>query len=412
MSMRKIWDIAWLYIYTTYKDRSTLMYGFALPLIFTAVIGVGIAGFGDSEAETRWPLLVVDRDSGAMSAGSMSRQLIERLQDDPTLSVEVVGEQTEQEDSPPAVLLLPETFSEQLLAGERVTLILETNAEDSLSDGQIVQQAVQTALNEISSSLQIAAVSLHVAEELSLFEIAGAPSRDTYAADARAEAAELWRAGAPVSVEATQVTRREDTSTEVAVGFEQTSPGIGVMFTMFFITYGGATLLLEREQGTLRRLLTTPISKMAILAGKVLGIFISGVVQFSILVLFGQFVFGVDWGSQPLALALMIVAFIFAITCFSIMLAALVRTYAQVDALSTVIILPMAALGGAMWPSEITPPFMQTLGMFMPTGWAMRGFHDIITRGLGVQEVLLEAGVLFGFGALFLAIGAWRFKFE
>jgi ABC-2 type transport system permease protein len=405
--MRKIWDIAWLYIYTTYKDRSTLMYGFALPLIFTAVLGVGIAGFGDGEAQTRWPLLVVDRDQG-----SMSTQLIERLEADPTLNVEVASELTEQEDAVPAVLLLPETFSEQLLAGERLDLILETNAEDSMSDGQIVQQAVQTALNEVSSSLQIAQVSVRVAKEVGLFDIEGSPDRDAYAEEARDQAAELWQAGPPVTVEGTQVTRREDTSTEIAVGFQQTSPGIGVMFTMFFITYGGATLLLEREQGTLRRLLTTPISKASILAGKVLGVFISGAVQFTILVLFGQFVFGVDWGRQPVALALMIIAFIFAITCFSIMLAALVRTYAQVDALATVIILPMSALGGAMWPNEITPPFMQTLGMFMPTGWAMRGFHDIITRGLGVQDVLLEAGILFGFGALFLAIGAWRFKFE
>lgn len=403
--MRKIWEIAWLYIYTTYKDRSTLMYGFALPLIFTAVIGVGISGFGD-EGQQRWPLLVVDRDPGVMST-----QLIVRLESDPALEVSVVAETAPQDDAPLATLILPETFSEQLLAGEAVTLQLETNAEESIADGQIVQQSVQAALNEVASSIQIAGVSLRVAESIGLFDADGAPDRAAYAEDARSEAATLLQSGAPITVEASQVTRRDDTSTEVAVGFQQTSPGIGVMFTMFFITYGGATLLLEREQGTLRRLLTTPISKASILAGKVLGVFLSGVVQFSILVIFGQLVFGVDWGRQPLALALMIVAFIFSITCFSIMLAALVRTYAQVDALATVIILPMSALGGAMWPSEITPPFMQTLGMFMPTGWAMRGFHDIITRGLGVQDVLLEAGVLFGFGALFLAIGAWRFKF-
>jgi ABC-2 type transport system permease protein len=404
--MRKIWDIAWLYIYTTYKDRSTLMYGFALPLIFTAVIGVGIAGFGD-EGQQRWPLLVVDRDPGVMST-----QLIDRLEADPTLEITVAAQQSAQEDAPLATLILPETFSEQLLAGEIVSLTFETNAEESVSDGQIVQQAVQTALNEVSSSVQIAGVSLRVAERIGMFDVEGAPDRASYTDEARQQGAAYWQDGAPVSVEASQVTRREDTSTEVAVGFQQTSPGIGVMFTMFFITYGGATLLLEREQGTLRRLMTMPISKAAILAGKVLGVFLSGVVQFSILVIFGQFVFGVDWGRQPLALALMIVAFIFSITCFSIMLAALVRTYAQVDALATVIILPMAALGGAMWPSEITPPFMQQIGMFLPTGWAMRGFHDVIMRGLGVQDVLLEAGILFGFGALFLAIGAWRFKFE
>jgi ABC-2 type transport system permease protein len=291
-------------------------------------------------------------------------------------------------------------------------LILETNAEESISDGQIVQQAVLAALSEVSSSLEIADASVRIAEGLALFDLDGAPDRASYQQAARSAAAELWSDGAPVTVQTSQVTRREADEETIPVGFEQTSPGIGVMFTMFFITYGGATLLLEREQGTLRRLLTTPVTKAAILAGKVLGVFVSGVIQFSILVLFGQFIFGVDWGQQPLALALMIVAFVFALTCFGILLAALVRTYAQIDALTTVIILPMAALGGAMWPSEITPPFMQQIGMLLPTGWAMRGFHDIITRGLGFQDVLLEAGILFGFGALFLAIGAWRFKFE
>jgi ABC-2 type transport system permease protein len=94
------------------------------------------------------------------------------------------------------------------------------------------------------------------------------------------------------------------------------------------------------------------------------------------------------------------------------LLAALARTYAQIDALSMLIIMPLAALGGAMWPIEITPPFMQSIALFLPTGWAMRGFHDIITRGLGLQEVLLEAGVLVAFGVVFLAIGVWRFRYE
>jgi hypothetical protein len=42
----------------------------------------------------------------------------------------------------------------------------------------------------------------------------------------------------------------------------------------------------------------------------------------------------------------------------------------------------------------------------------MHGFHDIVTRGLGLEEILLEAGVLVLFGIAFLAIGVWRFKYE
>jgi ABC-2 type transport system permease protein len=247
---------------------------------------------------------------------------------------------------------------------------------------------------------------------LGLFELAGAPDQEVYYADALQAGQRAWQAGAPTSVEASQVTRREDTEVNVPMGFAQTSPGIGVMFTMFFIAYGGAAILLEREQGTLRRLLTMPVSKTAILGGKVLGIFIAGGVQFTIMVLAGIFLFGVDWGREPLALAVMIVSFVFCITCFSILLAALARSYAQIDALTTLIILPLSALGGAMWPIEIVPPFMQQIALFLPTGWAMRGFHDIITRGLGLADVLPEAGMLMSFGVVFLAIGVWRFKYE
>jgi hypothetical protein len=42
----------------------------------------------------------------------------------------------------------------------------------------------------------------------------------------------------------------------------------------------------------------------------------------------------------------------------------------------------------------------------------MDGFSDIITRGLGVQDILLEAGVLLLYGSVFMAIGIWRFRYE
>ncbi len=42
----------------------------------------------------------------------------------------------------------------------------------------------------------------------------------------------------------------------------------------------------------------------------------------------------------------------------------------------------------------------------------MRGFTDVIVRGQGPQDVLLECGVLLGFAAAFFAVGVWRFRYE
>jgi ABC-2 type transport system permease protein len=94
------------------------------------------------------------------------------------------------------------------------------------------------------------------------------------------------------------------------------------------------------------------------------------------------------------------------------LVAALVKTLAQANSLPTVIVLPMAALGGAMWPIEITPLWMQRIGHLFPTAWAIDGFNDILTRGLGLPDVLLECGVLGLYGIAFLALGVWRFKYE
>jgi ABC-type multidrug transport system permease subunit len=192
----------------------------------------------------------------------------------------------------------------------------------------------------------------------------------------------------------------------------QTSPGMIVIFTIFSVLAGISALLLEREQGTLRRLLVMPMGKAALMSGKLLGILIVGITQIIILVLAGIFLFGVDWGQSLPAMLLMIFAFAFSITGLGMLVGSLVRTYAQLDAFSAIIAIPMAGLGGAMWPIEIVPEFMQRLALFFPTGWAMRGFHDIITRGLGLEAVLLEAGVLAAFGLVFLALGIVRFRYE
>lgn len=43
----------------------------------------------------------------------------------------------------------------------------------------------------------------------------------------------------------------------------------------------------------------------------------------------------------------------------------------------------LAALGGCWWPIEITPPWMQSLSLALPTGWAMDALHRLVHFGYG-----------------------------
>jgi ABC-2 type transport system permease protein len=195
-------------------------------------------------------------------------------------------------------------------------------------------------------------------------------------------------------------------------GFAQSSPGTLVLFVLITSLAAGEALVEEREIGTLRRLVTAPIPRWAIIAGKLLGAFTLTLVQMAFLILIGQLVFRVNWGRDPVALALVVVAYALVAASFGLMVATMVRTVQQFVAMQAIVPMIMAGLGGAMWPLEIVPPAMRAFGHLVPTAWAMQGLEDIITRGLGVQAVLLPVAALLLFAAGFFVVGVRRFRFE
>ena len=280
---------------------------------------------------------------------------------------------------------------------------------DQVVESQPVEQAIVSAMSQMQASLAAAQRATNVAASLGLFE-AGV-NQNNYFDTSIARAIMAWQQP-PVAVTVQQETLLETAANQIPSGLNQSSPGMMVMFAMFTMLGGAITLIQERQDGTLRRLLVMPISKLSVLAGKLSGVFITGLIQIITLIVAGALLFSVPWGQSPIALVLLILAFAFAITSLGMMMAAITRTMAQANSLNTVIVLVMASLGGAWWPLEIVPQWMQNIGRLFPTFWAMIGFHDIITRGLGVTAVLPEVAVLIVFGILFLTIGTWRFHYE
>jgi ABC-2 type transport system permease protein len=70
------------------------------------------------------------------------------------------------------------------------------------------------------------------------------------------------------------------------------------------------------------------------------------------------------------------------------------------------------ALGGAMFPLEITGSAFAVAGHVTPAAWAMQGLQNIVVRGQGLSSTLLPAGVLLAYSAAFFGLAVWRFKFE
>jgi len=93
-------------------------------------------------------------------------------------------------------------------------------------------------------------------------------------------------------------------------------------------------------------------------------------------------------------------------------LATRVTSEGQANGLRNLIGLTLAPLGGAWWPLEIVPDFMQRIGHLSPVAWAMDGFQDLIFNQGTLMDVLPEIGVLLAIALLLFGIGIRGFRVQ
>ena len=94
------------------------------------------------------------------------------------------------------------------------------------------------------------------------------------------------------------------------------------------------------------------------------------------------------------------------------LISAISRKEDQVITLSLIAMFVFAAMGGAWFPLEVAGKAFAAIGHVMPTAWAMDGFQNILMRGLGVQAVLMPAGILLAYALAFFGLAIWCFRFE
>jgi ABC-2 type transport system permease protein len=190
---------------------------------------------------------------------------------------------------------------------------------------------------------------------------------------------------------------------------EQNVPAYAIFGVFFIVLTLAKSFVKERTDGTFVRLLCAPLAKVTLLTGKLVPYYLVNLLQIALMFAVGVLVFGMRIGNIP-ALLVVSVALAAAANGLGLLVASLGRTEAQVDTLSVLLAISLAALGGMMVPAFVMPKALQTLSLLTPHAWALAGYHDAIVRGLGVADVLTEAGVLLGFAGTFFAVALWRLR--
>ena len=179
------------------------------------------------------------------------------------------------------------------------------------------------------------------------------------------------------------------------------------------LVYGGASISSERHSGLLRRLVTSPLSRGEIVAGKILGRCIIAGLQVSVLIgaaaLAGLWV-DLDLGGNLVAIWGVLLVYGACVAPLGVTLGAWFTDRDRAANLGVMAAMAMAAFGGCWWPLEIMPRGAQILGGFFPTFWAMKALHGVVTFGGGIDAIVLPAGVLLVFGIVFAWLGARTMK--
>lgn len=194
-------------------------------------------------------------------------------------------------------------------------------------------------------------------------------------------------------------------------GFALSLPSYLVMFVMMnSVMYGGITLAIERSQRKMTRLIAAPLHPLEIFLGKLLGRMMQPMLQASLILILGHFLFGVPLGDHPGNLFFIILSYSFCCGSLGILFGVLCSTEQQISSLGILATMAMTALGGGMWPLELTPDFFQSLARFVPSYWALTGLHNVMVFGKSFASVLPSCLALTGFGAILLSVAAPIFE--
>jgi len=380
----KVLAIALTNLRRTFRIRTNFFFTFVFPMLLILILG---ATFGGS-ANPRLGVV-------AHGSGPLDTALLKQLDATPRLHVVRIGTTS---------ALLAQVARGQLSAG----LVVPVNYDASITGGENV--ALSYVARRDQSSEQLAeTVGGAVAKQATLLGAArfavAARAVSNFPAGLAAAAAESTTVPAVTVSE----TFAGTTHLSATLGQFDQSAWTELLLFLFLTSLTGALGLIEtRRLGVSRRMLATPTSALAVIAGETLSRVLNGIIQSFVIITGSALLFGVRWG-QPVGVAAIVALFVLVSSGAGILLGTLFRNEQQVLGVSLLVGLGLAALGGCMVPLEVFSSTMRHIAHLTPHAWANDAFAKLATGG-SITGIGAQLGVLGAFAVVLLASATWRLR--
>lgn len=354
MSWRRLWAIVVKEIRQLRRDRITAAMIVGIPsiqlLLFGFAINLDVRG--------------IDAGIADQANTAASRALVQDL-----LATGVIV-QRRRVDTPAALM-------QGIRAGEiSVGVVVPPDFERRLADGR---EAVQVMVDGSDTSVQ------NAVRQLAQLPVGGA------------------RAPGTISVVSFYNPERRSAVSVV--------PGlIGVILTMTMVLFTAVAVVRERERGNIELLITTPVTPLELMVGKVLPYIAIGLLQTSIVLALGVWVFQVPvrgslWDVYVAALLL-----IAANLSLGLLISTRAQSQFQAMQMGFFVMLPSILLSGFMFPYAGMPVAAQWIAEVLPLTHFVRLVRGIMLRGAELADLWREVAVLAAFTVVMMTLAVRRFR--
>jgi ABC-2 type transport system permease protein len=329
------------------RDRTALLVALVLPFGLAWIFGLTLG-----DVETRGldaTYAVVNEDADA----ELPQAIIDVLDGLDFVTLREAGSAAEAErlaedGDLDAAVVFPDGFAEDVRSGQGGTIRVIGAPDSTLSSLILVSIARSFAADLDAIGLSVALVGT-------------TPDPDLIA---RAQA--VPPAATIRTVEAEDQVVRQSTFFAI---------GMAVFFLFFTVEFGVRSLLEEREEGTLARLLVAPIRPASVVGGKALASLLVGLVSTTLLVLATTWLLDAAWG-DPLSVAALVVGGVLAAVGVTALVSTLAKTTAQAGAMVSIVAVVGGLLGGTFFPIS-QAGWLASVRFLSPQGWLMEGFQDL-----------------------------------
>ena len=386
--MKKILQIGWKDLTVIFRDRAALILILGAPFLLTLGMGLVTGRLsGGSGALEAIPVVIVNQDSGELGQSLVEMLISDDLGDllKPSTAADPAEARRQVEDDQvSAAVIIPAGFNASILpdasgkTGNVVAIEVYANPARPIGAG-VVQSIVAGFLSQVETGQAGGQVT---AEQLIQSGRADGLQAMQVAMETGTRLAQDFQASQLITLQLDQKAASEQPQSIDLMLF--LAPGMAMLFLMYTVSLGGRSLLTERRDGTLARLLSTPTANGQVLIGKVVGVYFIGAVQMFILIGAGFLLFQLRWG-DPIGVVVLVLAVVAGATGWGMLLASVARTPGQVSSIGMAMMLLFGLLGGSFFGRTL-PGTLETISKITPNAWGQKGF-TILARGGGLEDL-------------------------